>query len=281
MGNWEYRKNLCLGNNLGKQFIVGLPLFDGMVGSDTTLWVPALIQAMRLDISESADLVNQARKAFGRLITTQEDSTFILKAFKNSFARMVQGSRHPERTVAQDLARMLHDALLAAITTTPLPIHVNQVNYNKTLAEILALSNAAAPILHYSMKTQLCITVEKHLREFLRTKAQLALPRITKPGIVAMQANQAAQLNFEQASAAASLGTSMQILADSTNSQQRGEHTFYGGNSFKTKRKGAYGNRRKHCDENYDSRCNGQIQHFSQRSQPSHGNGGVHQSSFA
>ena len=63
---------------------MGLPYsFDGMVGSDTTVWVPALIQAMRLDIflgvqSESADLVNQARKEFGRLITTQEDSTFIL-----------------------------------------------------------------------------------------------------------------------------------------------------------------------------------------------------------
>ena len=79
----------------------------------------ALIQGMRLDIflgvqSESADLVNQARKAFGRLITTQEDSTFILEAFKNLFALnrplMVQGSRHPERTVDQDLARMLHDA---------------------------------------------------------------------------------------------------------------------------------------------------------------------------
>ena len=81
---WEYRKYWCLGNNLGKQFIMGLPYSsDGMVGSDTTLWVPALIQAMRLDIflgvqSESADLVNQARKEFGRLITTQEDSTFIL-----------------------------------------------------------------------------------------------------------------------------------------------------------------------------------------------------------
>ena len=30
---------------------MGLPYsFDGMVGSDTTLWVPPLIQAMRLDI---------------------------------------------------------------------------------------------------------------------------------------------------------------------------------------------------------------------------------------
>ena len=257
---WEYRKYWCLGNNLGKQFIMGLPYsFDGMVGSDTTLWVPALIQAMRLDIflgvqSESADLVNQARKAFGRLITTQEDSTFILEAFKNLFALMVQGSRHPERTVAQDLARMLHDALLAAIATTPLPSHVNQVNYNKMLAEILALSNAAAPILHYSMEAQLRITVDKHLREFLRTKAQLAMPRNTEPGIMAMQANQAVQFNFEQASAAASLGTSKQILADSTNSQQRGEHKSYGGNSFKNKRKGAYGNRREQYDENYDSR---------------------------
>ena len=79
---------------------------------------------------------------------------------------------------------MLHDALLAAIATTPLPSHVNQVNYNKMLAEILALSNAAALILHYSMDAQLRITVDKHLREFLRTKAQLALPRITEPGIV-------------------------------------------------------------------------------------------------
>ena len=76
------------------------------------------------------------------------------------------------------------------------------------LAEILALSNAAALILHYSMDAQLRITVDKHLREFLRTKVQLALQQITEPGIVAMQANQAAQLNFEQASAAASLGTS-------------------------------------------------------------------------
>ena len=48
---WEYLKYWCLGNNLDKQFIMGLPYsFDGMVGSDTTLWVPALIQAMRLDI---------------------------------------------------------------------------------------------------------------------------------------------------------------------------------------------------------------------------------------
>ena len=73
-----------------------------------------------------------------------------------------------------------------------------------------------------------------------------------------MQANQAAQLNFEQASAAASLGTSKQILADSTNSHQRGKHKSYGGNSFKNKRKGAYGNRREQYDENYDSRYNGQ-----------------------
>jgi hypothetical protein len=30
---WEYRKYWCLGNNLGKQFIMGLPYsFDGMVG---------------------------------------------------------------------------------------------------------------------------------------------------------------------------------------------------------------------------------------------------------
>ncbi len=97
-------------------------------------------------------------------------------------------------------------------------------------------------------------------------KAQLALPRITEPGIVAMQANQAGQFNFEQAGAAASLGTSKQIFADSTNSQQRGEHKSYGGNSFKNKRKGAYGNRREHYDESYDSRYNGQIHHFSQRS---------------
>ena len=82
------------------------------------------------------------------------------------------------------------------------------------LAEILALSNAAAPTLHYSMEARLRITVDKHLREFLRTKAQLAMPRNTEPGIMAMQANQALQFNFEQASAAASLGTSKQILAD-------------------------------------------------------------------
>ncbi len=35
---WEYRKYWRLSNNLGKQFIMGLPYsFDGMVGSDTTL----------------------------------------------------------------------------------------------------------------------------------------------------------------------------------------------------------------------------------------------------
>jgi len=101
------------------------------------------------------------------------------------------------------------------------------------LAEILALSNAAALILHYSMEAQLRITVDKHLREFLRTKVQRALPRITEPGIVALQANQAVEFSFEQASAAASLGTSKQILADSTNSQQCWEHKSYGGNSFK------------------------------------------------
>ena len=76
------------------------------------------------------------------------------------------------------------------------------------------------------MEAQLRITVYKHLREFLRTKAQLAMPRNTEPGIMAMQANQAVQFNFEQASAAASLGTSKQTLADSTNFQQRGEHKF-------------------------------------------------------
>ena len=50
---------------------------------------------------------------------------------------------------------------------------------------------------------------------------------------------------------------------------------------IKNKRKGAYGNRREHYDENYDSRYNGQIQHFLQRSQPYYGDGGVYQGSFA
>jgi hypothetical protein len=76
-----------------------------MVGSDITFGVAVLIQAMRLDIvlevqSEFADLVNEARKAFGRLVTSQEDSTFILEAYKNLLALMVQGSRHSKRTVA-------------------------------------------------------------------------------------------------------------------------------------------------------------------------------------
>ncbi len=107
------------------EIIAGLPYsLEGMVGSDITFGVAALIQAMKLDIflgvqSESADLVNQARKAFGRLVTSQEDSTFILEAFKNLLALMVQGSRHSERTVAQNLARMLHDALLVELKEWP------------------------------------------------------------------------------------------------------------------------------------------------------------------
>ncbi len=107
--------------------------------------------------------MNQARKAFGRLVTSQEDITFILEAFKNLFALMVQGSRHSERTVAQDLARMLHDALLAAIAKTHLPSHVNQVNYNKMLAEVLEVSNAGTPHPIYGVEDQLRIILDNHM----------------------------------------------------------------------------------------------------------------------
>ena len=109
----------------------------------------ALIQAIKVDIfvgvqADSADLVNQARKAFSRLVASQEDTTSILESFRTMRALMTQGSRHPERTVAQDLARMLYDhyydALRSTIAATPLPSHVNQVQYNKMLDEVLDIS---------------------------------------------------------------------------------------------------------------------------------------------
>ena len=110
-------------------------------------------------------------------------------------------------------------ALLAAIASTALPSHVNQLNYNKMLAEVLEVSNAGLPHPHYGVEDQLRIILDNHMREFLRTKAQLAMPRPIEPGIVAMQANQTPQLIFEQANAAsASTGSSKHALADSTNS---------------------------------------------------------------
>jgi hypothetical protein len=196
---------------------------------------------MKLEIylgvqSESADLVNQAREAFGRLVTSQEDSTFILEAFKNYLTLKVQGSRQPERTVAQNLARMLHDALLAAIAATPLPSHVNLVNYNKTLTELLEVSNAGVQHRRYSVEVQLRIILDNHMREFIRTRTLQAL-RILEPGTVALQASQTSPLTFEQASAAStSLGASKHILADFTNSQQRGE-SFGNSRNFYKKRK--------------------------------------------
>jgi len=75
--------------------------------------------------------------------------------------------------------------------------------------------------------------------------------------------------------ASASLGSSKQALADSTNFQQRGESKS-NGSYYKKKRNNGYGNgygsRRE--DEIFDHRGNGQIQHFSQRGHSSHGNGG-------
>ena len=106
---YEFRKYWGYGNNLGLNIISRLPvIFDGMVGPDITLGVAALIQ-VKVDIfvgvqADSADLVNQARKAFSRLVTSQEDSTSILESFRTLRALMTQGSRHPKRTVAQDLA---------------------------------------------------------------------------------------------------------------------------------------------------------------------------------
>ena len=65
------------------------------------------------------------------------------------------------------------------------------MNYNKMLAEVLEVSNAGAPHPIYGVEDQLRIILDNHMREFIRTKAQLAL-RSIEHGTVALRVNYAA-----------------------------------------------------------------------------------------
>jgi len=258
---YEFRKYWGYGNNLGLDIISGLPVtFDGMVGPDITFGVAALIQAIKVDIfvgvqADSADLVNQARKAFSRLVTSQEDSTSILESFRTLRALMTQGSRHPERTVAQDLARMLYDALRSTIAATPLPSHVNQVQYNKMLDEILDISRTDDSHPWFSVEAHLRAVFRNYLREFIRSKNQLAL-RSTTPGAVIPQANY-----IEQASAAsAPPAAPRNPLADFTDTQHCGDGKYHANGGGYCKRRRQYDNSyRRDYRDNHENRGDGQL----------------------
>ena len=96
---------------------------------------------------------------------------------------------------------MLYDALRSTIAATPLPSHVNQVQYNKMLDEVLDISRTDDCHPWFSVEAHLRAVFRNYLREFIRSKNQLAL-RSNTPGAVIPQANYTAQQVLEQASAA-------------------------------------------------------------------------------
>jgi hypothetical protein len=126
---------------------------------------------------------------------------------------------------------MLYDALRSTIAATPLPSHATQVQYkfyNKMLDEILDISRTDDSHPWFSVEAHLRAVLRNYLHEFIHSKNQLAL-RSNTPGAVIPQANY-----IEQASAPTAAPRNP--LADSTNTQQRGDGKYHangGGNNKK------------------------------------------------
>ena len=173
---------------------------------------------------------------------------------------------------------MLYDALRSTIAATPLPSHLNQVQYNQKLHEVLNISRTDDSHPWFSMEAHLRAVFRNYLREFIRSKNQLA-PGSNTPGAVIPQANY-----IEQASAAsAPPAAPRNPLADSTNTQQRGDGKYHANGGGNNKKRRQYENSyRRDYRDNHENRGDGQLDQprvFSQ--QPYNNGGGQHASNFA